>query len=135
MQLELYVKHMNNYPEIKNFVQKTLGCACPEEVFNKIDYQQASGGIWKKKINVGDRLLIYIIAMNDKSDIRELISTALKQGVIERNNAGLNRFRMVLVSSHPERIRDSAEQAFINSQYADEKTHLHIVSEKEVENF
>ena len=118
-----------NYPEIKRFVQETLGCSCPEEVFNKIEYQKNSGGIWERKINVGDRLLVYILAMNGKSDIRHVINTALKQGIEERDNTGLNRFRLVLVSSCPEELCGSAEQAFKNSKYTDEKAHLHIVSE------
>ncbi len=126
---------MFNYPEIKRFVQETLGCSCPEEVFNKIEYQNAGSGIWERKVNVGDRLLIYILTMNEKSDIRHVISTALKQGIEERDNMGLNRFRLVLVSSRQKELRGSAEQAFKNSKYTDEKAHLHIVSERDVEMF
>ena len=126
---------MQTYPEIKRFVQETLGCSCPEEVFNQIDYQKACDGISGRKINVGERLLIYIITMGGKSNIQGDVSSALEQGVEERDEKGLNRFRLVLVGSCPDELRSLAEHAFDSSGYADEKTHLHIVNESDVEGF
>ena len=126
---------MQTYPEIKRFVQETLGCSCPEEVFNQIDYQKEYDGISGSKVNVGDRLLIYIITMEGKSNIQGVINSALERGVVERDKKGFNRFRLVLVASHPDELRSSAEQAFNSSGYTDEKTHLHIVNESDVESF
>jgi len=126
---------MQTYPEIKRFVQETLGCSCPEEVFNQIDYQKECDDISERKINVGERLLIYIITMGGKSNIQGVISSALEQGVEERDEKGLNRFRLVLVASCPDELRSSAEHAFDSSGYADEKTHLHIVNESDVDGF
>ena len=123
---------MQPYPEIKHFVQEILGCSCPEEVFNQIDYQKECDDISGRKINVGERLLIYIITIDGKSSIQGVIGSALEQGVKERDEKGLNRFRMVLVASCPDELRSLAEHAFDNSGYADEKTHLHIVNEGEV---
>ena len=125
---------MQIYPEIKRFVQETLGCSCPEEVFNKIDYQKESDGISGRKVTVGDRLLIYIITMDGKSNIQGVINSALVRGVEERERKGFNRFRLVLVASHPDELRSSAERFFDRSSYADEKTHLHVVSESDMEN-
>jgi len=124
---------MQIYPEIKRFVQETLGCSCPDEVFSKIDYQKKSNGISGRKVNVSDRLLIYIITLDRKSNIQGVIDLALEQGVEERNKNGLNRFRLVLVTSNPDELRRSAEHAFDSSGYTDEKTHLHIVNESDVE--
>jgi hypothetical protein len=126
---------MQMYPEIKRFIQETLGCSCPEEVFNNIDYQIEGDGISGRKVTVGDRLLIYIITMDRLSNIQGVISSALEQGVEERDEKGLNRFRLVLVASCPDGLRSSAEQAFDSSGYTDEKTHLHIVNESDVECF
>lgn len=126
---------MQTYTEIKRFVQETLGCSCPEEVFNKIDYQKECDGISGSKVNVGDRLLIYIITMDGQSDIQGVINSALEQGVAERDIKGLNRFRLVLVASPPDELRNSAEQAFNSSGYTDGKTHLHVVNESDVESF
>ena len=124
-----------HYPEIKRFVQETLGCSCPEDVFNKIDYQKESDGTVGSKVNVGDRLLIYIITVDGKSSIQEVINSALEQGVEERDKKGFNRFRLVLVASRPDDLRSTAEQVFDGSGCADEKTHLHVVNESDVEGF
>ncbi len=126
---------MQTYPEIKHFVQETLGCSCPEEVFNQIDYQKESDDISGRKINVGERLLIYIITMDGKSNMQGVINLALERGVEERDEKGLNRFRMVLVSSRPDELRSLAEHAFDSSGYTDEKTHLHVVNESDVGSF
>ena len=123
---------MQIYPGIKRFVQETLGCSCPEEVLNHIDYQKECDDISGSKINVGERLLIYIITMDGKSNIQRVISSALEQGVDERDEKGLNRFRLVLVASRPDELRSLAEHAFYSSGCADEKTHLHVVSESDV---
>ena len=124
---------MQTYPEIKRFVQEILGCSCPEEVFNQIDYQEEGDGILGRKVTVGNRLLIYIITMDGKSNIQGVINSALVQGVEEREKNGLNRFRLVLVTSCPDELCSLAEHAFDSSGYADEKTHLHIVSESDLE--
>ena len=124
---------MQMYPEIKRFVQETLGCSCPEEVFNKIDYQKESDEKLGRKITVGDRLLIYIITMDRKSNIQEVIHSALEQGIEERERKGFNRFRLVIVASHPDELRSTADHAFDSSGYTDEKTHLHIVNESDVD--
>lgn len=124
---------MKACPEIKRFVQETLGCSCPEEVFDHIDYQEEGDGITGRKVIVGGRLLIYIITVNGKSNIQEVIDLALERGVLERDGKGLNRFRLVLVASQPDELRNSAGHAFESSGYTDEKTYLHIVNEGDVE--
>ena len=126
---------MQTYPEIKRFVQETLGCSCPEEVFNKIDYQKECDGIPGSKVIVGNRLLIYIITLDGKSDIQGVINPALERGVVERDNKGFNRFRLVLVDARPDEIRSLADHAFDSSGCADKKTHLHVVNENDVASF
>ena len=120
---------VSNSQEIKRFVQETLGCSCPEEVFNKIDYQKESNDILGKKVNIGDRLLIYIINADSESELPELIMSSLKKGVEERDKKGFNRFRLVLAVSRPDQLHNLAEKAFQNSEHTDEKTHLHVVNQ------
>lgn len=126
---------MQSYPEIKRFVRETLGCTCPEAVLDRIDYSNEIEGLPGRKVTVGDRLLIYIISMDGVADIQGAIRPALERGVEERNGRGLNRFRLVLVCSSPDELRSLSEQAFDNSGYVDEKTHLHVVSERDVAGF
>jgi hypothetical protein len=123
---------MIRHPEIKRFVRETLGCSCPDEVFRTIDRQVVDHGFRGKRINVGDRLLIYLITMADESGIHEVVRTALEQGVGERERMGFNRFRLVLASPRPEELHGPAGRAFEGSEYRDERTHLHIVNECEV---
>jgi hypothetical protein len=62
--LTLIEHSMTDYNQIKRFVQETLGCGCPEEVFRSIQYR------WNAKLNnfvtiqsamiIGNRLLIYV---------------------------------------------------------------------------
>jgi hypothetical protein len=126
---------MQIYPEIKRFVQEALGCSCPEDVFNEIEYQENCDGVPGRKVKVADRLLIYIITTDGKSDIQKVVDSALARGIKERDNNGLNRFRLVLVASRPDELRTRAVPAFNSSGYTDEKTHLHVVSEAEIEGF
>ena len=56
-------------PQIKRFVQETLGCSCPEEVFDKIECKTNVSSTWWKRIDVGNRLLIYILDATDVSDL------------------------------------------------------------------
>ena len=126
---------MQIYPEIKRFVQDVLGCSCPEEVFTEIEYQENDDGVSGRKFRIADRLLIYIITADGKSDIQELVDLALARGIKERDNNGLNRFRLVLVSSSPDELRTMAVSAFNSSGFTDEKTYLHVVSEADVAGF
>ncbi len=126
---------MQKNPEIKRFVQETLGCSCPEEVFEKIDCQEGRAGASERKVSIGGRLLIYIITTDSEPDIQGVITSALERGVEERDKKKFNRFRLVLVASRPDELRGLAEQAFAASGYTDSKTHLHVVSERDVEFF
>jgi hypothetical protein len=124
---------MQKHPQIKRFVQQTLGCSCPEEVFETIAYEPKDDGIRDMKITVGDRLLIYIIRADKTNAIRARIDAALQQGMGERNEKGYNRFRLVLVTSRREALAGDAEAAFSDSRYADARTHLHLVGPADLE--
>jgi hypothetical protein len=126
---------MQKHPEIKRFVRETLGCSCPEEVFEKIECQNEIEGIPGSRIIVGNRLLIYIIPVDGQSGIRSVIEAALERGVTERDNKGFNRLRLVLTTSRPDELRSLAEHGFEDSGYADSKTHLHVVNEADITGF
>nr|WP_321399253.1 hypothetical protein [uncultured Desulfobacter sp.] len=124
---------MGNHQELKKFIQLTLGCGCPEEVFNKIDYEKKQGGVWDGRINVGDRLLVYIVHLDSDDDLTNTIALAMESGVAERNTKKFNRFRLVLVTSNHRRLSKSAEKTFCESKLFDEKTHLHLLSQQEIQ--
>ena len=120
---------------IKTFVQQTLGCGCPEEVFKLIDCQfnikLNNEAILRNKINIGNRLLIYILEVNNTGPIKNILPFLVTSGKTERDNLKFNRFRLVLITDRVEEIKRTAESIFgaINK---DEKVHLHIVDKDKV---
>ena len=120
---------MMNDKEIKVFVRETLGCGCPEEVFQYMDYQSniMSGDVLlRARLNVGNRLLIYVVDVEKRESIRNILSRLIDIGKKERDDLGFNRFRLVLASDNVSEIRRTSEELFRDS-VKDEKVHLHIV--------
>lgn len=116
---------------IKAFTRDILGCDCSEEVFNKIvcedDVKIDSELTISHKINIGNRLLIYISILNQASELGSELPKLIDAGEKERNDKGFNRFRLVLVSENPDIIKDDANKSFETLE-KDEKIHLHIIN-------
>ncbi|MFC1793310.1 hypothetical protein ACFL3Q_06965 [Planctomycetota bacterium] len=97
---------------IKEFVQKTLDCTCPEQVFQYIDCQHEVdiGGnlVLDYQINIGNRLLIYIALLDESISLVQVISQLVWTGTRKRDEHGFNRFRLVLLSKTPSSITDEA---------------------------
>lgn len=111
---------------VKEFVRKTLGCDCDEEVFMHIGNEHdasAAGFRLMNKINIGNRLLVYIA---EPGDLQKLMPALIKAGRDERDARGFNRFRLVLVSDDAA-LRERAFKAFKKLPEVDEKIHLHVV--------
>ncbi len=109
-----------------------LGCACPDEVFQHIDYSETAGDAGPlRKITIGERLLVYLADFDRTSSVEHLVKTALREGVAERNERGFNRFRLVLLTAGPQ-VSDDAWQAMLRAcPEWDDKVHLHIVDVKD----
>jgi len=120
---------------IKVFVRQTLGCECPEKVFEHIDCQHDiklnNDILLSYKINIGNRLLIYIIEANDSNFVKSNLSTLVYVGKNERDKKGFNRFRLVIVSDKTNEIKQVAHTMFEVLEDKDEKVHLHIVNKNE----
>jgi hypothetical protein len=124
---------------VKTFVQKTLGCGCPEEVFEYINCQfniKLNGIVLSSKINIGNRLLIYITEVNNQSSVKNILPSLVSNGKNERDTLKFNRFRLVLVTDTDKlnEIKGNAEMIF-DSITKDEKVHLHVVDKKKVPKF
>jgi len=124
---------------IKAFAQQTLGCGCPEEVFDSIDCQRdielSPQIVLTNKINIGNRLLIYIIQTDDINFIKSNLPIIVQFGTKERDSKALNRVRFVIVADKPEEIKPVAENIFKNLASKDEKIHLHVLNKKEFAQF
>jgi hypothetical protein len=119
---------------IKTFVKQILGCACPEEVFEYIDCKsniQLNDIVLSNKINIGNRLLIYLIEIINPGPIKNILPLLLSAGIKERDGLGFNRFRLVLVSDKVDEIKEVAESLFKTTN-KDEKVHLHVISKDKV---
>jgi hypothetical protein len=116
---------------IKHFIQVTLGCTCPEEVFQTIDVHR------NVRLNsfialdcvliVGKRLLIYIADAGMEGCVEEHLPILVSSGKKERDEKGLNRFRLVLVADEPDEVRRVTERPFEELRGSDEKVHLHVI--------
>jgi hypothetical protein len=114
------------------FVKQSLGCNCPEEVFSHIECWSdipCSGIVLDTRINVGNRLLIYIVTVNEPDSLWRMLPVLVTAGKKERDGAGFNRFRLVLASDNINAIEKEAEKIF-NSLNEDEKIYLHTLSGK-----
>lgn len=111
---------------VKEFVRKTLGCDCAEDVFKHIENDRnvkVAGIALRNKINVGNRLLVYVA---EAGDLAKELPLLIKTGREERDARGFNRFRLVLVSDDAA-LRERAFKAFAGLPEVDEKIHLHII--------
>lgn len=126
-----------NKEAIKKFAQNTLGCGCPEEVFQHIAHEsgvRVNGIRILHKINIGNRLLIYIFPVNEAGSLTEMLPQLIDTGRAERDRSGFNRFRLVLVANDEGKTRERAENLFSRIQ-KDEKVHLHILAKTSIPQF
>lgn len=125
-----------NPKQVKSFVQNTLGCTCPEAVFKK---QEFNSGITInnikncKKLCVGERLLIYLIDIESITDLPSSMLSLVNEGCRERDSRGLNRFRLVLGANDIDTVSKEAKKIFESINDLDDKVHLHVVSQQEID--
>lgn len=120
---------MQDTSSLINFIKNTLGCSCPAEVFERIEYtvQTVITNVLIRHILVGGRLLIYIWEMDDVDTVKLQLPHLILHGTRERDQRHFNRFRLVLASHVPEKLEKPAQSIFtqVNS---DEKVHLHVIN-------
>jgi hypothetical protein len=121
----------------KHFVRDTLGCQCPESVFDQIDYQENSDILGKdalaKRLLVGNRLLIYILEIDDAKSLPILLPRLVKNAKSERDSQGYNRLRVVIADENADIILPVAESLFAEIEDIDPKVHLHVLEKHEVD--
>lgn len=117
---------------IIHFVRETLGCTCPDEVFQHIECQtEIRAGenlILDYEINIGNKLLVLIATVGEVDLLRTVLSQLVLAGMKERDKHGFNRFRLVLQTQKVESVENKALDIF-HSLNPDEKVHLHVVKQ------
>ena len=81
------------------FIKNTLGCRCPEEVFENIDVKfirpiENVGEF--ARVVVGNTLLVYVYCDGQLGDVISSIEQTTNKGRDDRNKNKYNRFRLVL---------------------------------------
>lgn len=117
--------------KIRRFVQETLGCGCPEEVFRSIDCKRdvrvSDDVILNSAIIIGNRLLIYVV--NGNQDFFEKhLAFLVSAGKNERDSRGFNRFRLAIVTDESPGNDDVIRRAFGELQDRDDNIQLHVIS-------
>lgn len=118
------------HDELRHFVRHVLGCGCPDEVLQRIGRTEASlpqalPGC--ERIDVGGRLLIYLLRAAEHAPQPAQIRGLLNAGRQDRDRLGFNRFRLAIGTSAAEELRPTAEQALAEAAAGDEKLHVHVL--------
>lgn len=121
--------------EITRFVRGTLGCRCPDGVFQSIvigEERTPDNRVPFTRLLVGDRLLIYVLPASSAAMAPNTLAVLAGQGRAERDAKGYNRFRLVVASDDPAAQAVAARAIFEHVVGHDEKAHLHLVIRGEI---
>ena len=120
---------------IEHFVRGTLGCGCPDEVFQHVVVSRLppiAGRPPIVQLQVGSRLLIHVVAPPDAAVGNGWIEQLAANGRAARDRHGYNRFRLVITSPAPLASAREIEERFARAIVGDDKAHLHVVDRGEL---
>ncbi len=122
-----------NNEKLKAFVKNTLGCGCPEKVFEKIDVSKLPTVVHEEdatRIVVGDTLLIYVIRPTPSADFFDSVESIGLAGKADRDANSYNRFRLVVSGIEDDGQQEKASECFLKSFNIDEKMHIHFIDKE-----
>lgn len=114
---------------LERFVRGTLGCKCPDEVFDSIVIEHADAPVRVQytRLVVGDRLLIYVLQGPGKGVAPSGVAGLAGRGLAEREERGFNRFRLVVEWDGPARAPGELVASFASVAGRDDRAHLHVI--------
>ena len=115
---------------IEHFVRGTLGCQCPDEVFQSISIDRsgtADDAASCTRLLVGHRLLIYVLDAASFGVAESALADLVARGRRERDERGYNRFRLVIACDEPASASIAVQHAFDAARGNDERAHLHCL--------
>jgi len=116
-------------PDLQRFVRSTLGCKCPDDVFQSVTIDRCDH---QMRLVIGNRLLIYVMETTLEPPAAKTVSRLVEQGLADRNSQRLNRFRLVVACPQPSPDLASAKAAFAAVAGDDDRAHLHVVCTDEL---
>lgn len=111
--------------DLQRFVRSTLGCKCPDEVFQSISIDQCDDHM---RLVIGNRLLIYVMKAAAGPALHKALSRLTELGLEDRNSRRLNRLRLVVVSAQPTLDLAGTKAAFAEAAGADDRAHMHLIT-------
>lgn len=113
--------------ELEQFIRQTLGCGCPDEVFQRIELERIEASRWR--INVGGRLLIETIDCGEADCTVPFVTEQLKAAIRRRDDETFNRFRLVLIEPQDWETLAGLPDTVTG---ADGRLHLHRIARSEL---
>lgn len=121
---------------IRRFVRDTLGCTCPEQVFEHVEQTRCAVPDeftpYALRLVVGRRLLIYVLHGVHAAALQALLPVMLARGIAERDRDGLNRFRAVLACDDQQSLQAQLDELARPVLHSDDRVHLHVVAPEEI---
>ena len=116
---------------ITRFVRTTLGCKCPDDVFETIVVERAptlEGALPCTRLEIGNRLLIHVVEVPSVKATAAAVSKLATQGRTDRDAKQYNRYRLVIASAHPTQLLEDAKTSFASVVGDDSRAHLHVLA-------
>lgn len=120
---------------ITYFVRTTLGCKCPDEVFQSVAIDRCparDAAMPHTRLVIGNRLLIYVCEAQSGQAMAAALSALATQGRSERDARHFNRFRLVVASDHAAQLVTDARAIFAAAAGEDDRAHLHILATEQL---
>lgn len=116
---------------VRRFVRGTLGCSCPDEVFETIDVVKSppwfEGLPGDYLLAIGNRLLVLVISTRRWEDVLQDLEELFLRGRELRDTEGFNRFRLVVATPDVEAARPVLMAQFDSLSHLDKRLHLHVI--------
>ncbi len=123
---------MNRQQAVTSFVREVLGCHCPDEVLRHINVNKKTAIIaglsTDFSINVGGRLLVYVVHSAATDHILEHLEAFFMAAPMIRDREGYNRLRLVVARRKPDDVRHKLEKSFAQISVPDDRLHFHVVA-------
>ena len=110
---------------IVQFARETLGCSCPDEVFEQISVSHNLPFDIDTRILIGERLLIYLVT-TESHPTTERLKQLATIGSMDRDRHAYNRLRVVCVGDWAA-TAEPLDQIWSDVVEGDEKSHLHCL--------
>ena len=120
--------HRSTNESVRHFIRNSLGCTCPDEVFDTIRISEHTDlfTLENTVYEIGGRLFVAVFTPADWKDIAVQLEQLVEAGKHYRDRHGYNRYRLVVVTDNPE-AADKLQLQFKTLSNTDGKTHLHII--------